>query len=85
MRLSFAVHFGEIGVQVCARLLSQVLGKLRITGRLAPGSFVFGQQAKTSPCSMMSAQRPTQSSQMKLFGPAISFFTSCWDLPQNEQ
>jgi hypothetical protein len=34
---------------------------------------------------MMSMQSSTHSSQMKTVGPAISFFTSCWDLPQNEQ
>src|SRR5262249_42046647 len=34
---------------------------------------------------MMSIQSSTHSSQMNTVGPAISFFTSCWDLPQNEQ
>jgi hypothetical protein len=34
---------------------------------------------------MMSMQSSTHSSQMKTVGPAISFLTSCWDLPQNEQ
>ncbi len=34
---------------------------------------------------MMSMQSSTHSSQMNTVGPAISFFTSCCDLPQNEQ
>jgi hypothetical protein len=34
---------------------------------------------------MMSVQSSTHSSQMKTVGPAISFLTSCWDFPQNEQ
>jgi hypothetical protein len=34
---------------------------------------------------MMSLHRSMHSSQMKTDGPAISFFTSCWLLPQNEQ
>src|SRR6266481_9272503 len=34
---------------------------------------------------MMSLQRSMHSSQMNTDGPAISFFTSCWLLPQKEQ
>src|SRR4051812_21252068 len=34
---------------------------------------------------MMSLHRSMHSSQMNTEGPAISFFTSCWLLPQNEQ
>src|SRR4029079_13580178 len=34
---------------------------------------------------MMSLQSSMHSSQMKTDGPAISFLTSCWLLPQNEQ
>src|SRR5580658_4429428 len=34
---------------------------------------------------MMSMQSSTHSSQMKTVGPAISFLTSCWLLPQKEQ
>src|SRR5271169_814262 len=34
---------------------------------------------------MMSMQSSTHSSQMNTVGPAISFRTSCWLLPQNEQ
>src|SRR5882672_10305114 len=34
---------------------------------------------------MMSLQRSMHSSQMNTEGPAISFLTSCWLLPQNEQ
>src|SRR5215203_2474953 len=34
---------------------------------------------------MMSLQRSMHSSQMNTDGPAISFLTSCWLLPQNEQ
>jgi hypothetical protein len=34
---------------------------------------------------IISMQSSTHSSQMKTVGPAISFFTSCWLLPQNEQ
>src|SRR6201996_3410214 len=34
---------------------------------------------------MMSMQSSTHSSQMKTVGPAISFRTSCWLLPQKEQ
>ena len=34
---------------------------------------------------MMSVQSSTHSSQMNTVGPAISFLTSCWLLPQNEQ
>src|SRR5688572_3308663 len=34
---------------------------------------------------MMSLHRPMHSSQMYTVGPAISFFTSFWDLPQKEQ
>src|SRR3954454_11201368 len=34
---------------------------------------------------MISMQSSTHSSQMKTVGPAISFLTSCWLLPQNEQ
>src|ERR671915_327605 len=34
---------------------------------------------------MMSMQSSTHSSQIKTVGPAISFLTSCWLLPQNEQ
>jgi len=34
---------------------------------------------------MMSLHRPMHSSQMKTDGPAMSFLTSCWLLPQNEQ
>src|ERR1700720_3879716 len=33
---------------------------------------------------MMSMQSSTHSSQIKTVGPAISFRTSCWLLPQNE-
>lgn len=34
---------------------------------------------------MMSMQRSTHSLQMNTAGPAISFTTSCWLLPQKEQ
>src|SRR5579872_6802987 len=34
---------------------------------------------------MMSMHSSTHSSQMNTVGPAISFRTSCWLLPQNEQ
>src|ERR1700753_916783 len=34
---------------------------------------------------MMSMQSSTHSSQMNTVGPAISFLTSCWLLPQKEQ
>src|SRR5271169_6848283 len=34
---------------------------------------------------MISMQSSTHSSQMKTVGPAISFRTSCWLLPQKEQ
>src|SRR5437868_4329053 len=34
---------------------------------------------------MMSMHSSTHSSQMNTVGPAISFLTSCWLLPQNEQ
>src|SRR5438105_10844469 len=34
---------------------------------------------------MMSMHNSTHSSQMNTVGPAISFLTSCWLLPQNEQ
>ena len=34
---------------------------------------------------MMSMQSSTHSSQIKTVGPAISFLTSCWLLPQKEQ
>src|SRR5512142_1024488 len=34
---------------------------------------------------MMSLQRSMHSSQMNTDGPAMSFFTSCWLLPQKEQ
>ena len=34
---------------------------------------------------MISIQSSTHSSQMNTVGPAISFFTSCWLLPQKEQ
>src|SRR5580704_17921298 len=34
---------------------------------------------------MMSMQSSTHSSQMKTVGPAMSFLTSCWLLPQKEQ
>src|SRR3569833_688617 len=34
---------------------------------------------------MMSMHNSTHSSQMNTVGPAISFRTSCWLLPQNEQ
>src|SRR5215467_15211150 len=34
---------------------------------------------------MMSLQRSMHSSQMNTEGPAISFLTSCWLLPQKEQ
>src|ERR1700719_2161991 len=34
---------------------------------------------------MISMQSSTHSSQMKTVGPAISFLTSCWLLPQKEQ
>src|SRR6476661_9397235 len=34
---------------------------------------------------MMSLQSSMHSSQMKTDGPAMSFLTSCWLLPQNEQ
>src|SRR5215469_14875916 len=35
---------------------------------------------------MMAWQSPTHRSQMKTpRGPVTSFFTTCWDLPQNEQ
>src|SRR3954470_1937065 len=34
---------------------------------------------------IMSLHRSMHSSQMKTDGPAMSFFTSCWLLPQNEQ
>src|SRR5688572_33046020 len=35
--------------------------------------------------SMMSMHSSTHSSQMNTVGPAISFLTSCWLLPQKEQ
>src|SRR5579871_1706534 len=47
----------------------------------APGS--AGGLASSS--AMILTQSATQASQMKIAGPAISFFTSCWDFPQNEQ
>jgi hypothetical protein len=34
---------------------------------------------------MMSLHSSTHSSQMNTVGPAMSFLTSCCDLPQNEQ
>ncbi len=34
---------------------------------------------------MISLQRSMHSSQMNTDGPAMSFLTSCWLLPQNEQ
>jgi hypothetical protein len=34
---------------------------------------------------MMSLHSSMHSSQMKTDGPAMSFFTSCWLLPQKEQ
>jgi hypothetical protein len=34
---------------------------------------------------MIPTHRATQLSQMKTAGPAINFFTSCCDFPQNEQ
>ena len=34
---------------------------------------------------MMSLQSSMHSSQMNTDGPAMSFLTSCWLLPQNEQ
>ena len=34
---------------------------------------------------MMSLHSSMHSSQMKTDGPAMSFLTSCWLLPQNEQ
>src|SRR5215472_10335521 len=34
---------------------------------------------------MMSMQSSTHSSQINTVGPAMSFLTSCWLLPQNEQ
>jgi hypothetical protein len=34
---------------------------------------------------MIIMQSSTHSSQMKTVGPAISFLTACWLLPQNEQ
>ncbi len=34
---------------------------------------------------MMSLHSSMHSSQMNTDGPAMSFFTSCWLLPQNEQ
>ena len=46
----------------------------------------FGSAASTGTSSrMMSLQSSMHSSQMKTDGPAMSFFTSCWLLPQNEQ
>src|SRR6266581_898956 len=47
--------------------------------------------AALPPCSavvssrMMSLHRSMHSSQMNTDGPAMSFFTSCWLFPQNEQ
>ena len=34
---------------------------------------------------IISLHSSTHSSQINTVGPAISFFTSCWLLPQNEQ
>ena len=46
----------------------------------------FGSPASTGTSSrMMSLQSSMHSSQMNTDGPAMSFFTSCWLLPQNEQ
>ena len=41
--------------------------------------------SRSTASAMMSLQSPMHSSQMKTFGPAISFLTSCWVFPQNEQ
>src|SRR5690242_14956341 len=60
--------------------------------RMVAISFGVGRSpAALPPCSeavssrMMSLHRSMHSSQMNTDGPAMSFFTSCWLLPQNEQ
>ena len=46
----------------------------------SPGAASAGTSSR-----MMSLHRSMHSSQMNTDGPAMSFFTSCWLLPQNEQ
>src|SRR5512134_3579352 len=45
---------------------------------------VFASFASSHSSAMISLQRSTHSLQMKTDGPAMSFFTSSWPLPQNE-
>ena len=53
-------------------------------GRSDRAAFASAPSAGTS-SRMMSLHSSMHSSQMKTEGPAISFFTSCWLLPQKEQ
>ena len=53
-------------------------------GRSDLADLAAGDSAGTS-SRMMSLHSSMHSSQMNTDGPAISFFTSCCDLPQNEQ
>ncbi len=54
------------------------------TGRSDFGARASAPSAGTS-SRMMSLHSSMHSSQMNTDGPAMSFFTSCWLLPQNEQ
>jgi hypothetical protein len=54
------------------------------TGRSLLADLAAAPSAGTS-SRMMSLHSSMHSSQMNTDGPAISFFTSCWLLPQNEQ
>ena len=53
-------------------------------GRSDLGDFESPASTGTS-SRMMSLHSSMHSSQMNTDGPAMSFFTSCWLLPQNEQ
>src|SRR5512139_722615 len=46
--------------------------------------WVLASLASSHSSAMISLQRSTHSLQMKTDGPAMSFFTSSWPLPQNE-
>jgi hypothetical protein len=53
-------------------------------GQVGRAALVSAPSAGTS-SRMMSLHSSMHSSQMKTDGPAMSFFTSCWLLPQKEQ
>jgi hypothetical protein len=72
-----------LGRLLADHVVVQVVLDLQRRGQVAARSRASSPAGTSS--RMISLQRSMHSSQMNTDGPAISFLTSCWLLPQNEQ